>query len=633
MDEWAEERSTFTEHLRRRAIATGLAAVLTAGSTQATMVEEQSWHPVAGAYLSSVYFLNLEPVDWGLIARTYEGAAAESGGGQRPFDVLAQVSAFSGEDHVAALRAAIAAADRAPFYGTATRATSQTLRLYLDRAAMKLAQPGAALDDVRYARSIYRAFAGFIRQADPDAHTRMGLAWLDLASSTGHVGVAGIGATPTEAATFRAARARIESYMITHYEDTAFAPRARFDPVPGQVRGRGGLLAVEPWLPPGSDLGNQHPLPRLVLNFEQQGIDERDLFPVVFGDMLFDSPEIFGPTAANLGIACSTCHNRGDINRRFMIPGLSPHPGAVDVDGSFFNARFNDHRADPIDIPSLRGIRLTPPYGRDGRTACLRDFTRNVIVNEFGGAEPTPLMLDALIAYMNEIDFLPPRYLRPNGMLNQDAPMAARRGAALFRRPFTRMDGQSCADCHIPSASFRDGRSHDIGSGGGAYDTPTLLNVRYTAPYFHDGGLATLGQVVDWFDANFDLELSNRERADLTAYLDAVGTTKEPYERFDDRFTPFRLTFEELSTFLAGLDYLLPDRDGFHADLLLRTVAKDLRADAADMTAVRHRDKVFELAARLEELRAVIGEARWRDAESLWTAYQTLEAQYDPYLR
>ena len=54
MDEWAEERSTFTEHLQRRAIAAGLAAVLTAGSTQATMVEEQSWHPVAGAYLSSV---------------------------------------------------------------------------------------------------------------------------------------------------------------------------------------------------------------------------------------------------------------------------------------------------------------------------------------------------------------------------------------------------------------------------------------------------------------------------------------------------------------------------------------------------------------------------------------------------
>ena len=256
-----------------------------------------------------------------------------------------------------------------------------------------------------------------------------------------------------------------------------------------------------------------------------------------------------------------------------------------------------------------------------------------MIVNEFGGAEPTPLMLDALIAYMNEFDFLPPRYLRPNGVLTPDAPAAAQRGAVLFRKPFAQMDGQSCSSCHIPSASFRDGRAHDIGSGGGAYDTPTLLNIKYTAPYLHDGGLATLGQVVDWFDANFDLALSDRERADLTAYLDAVSATEAPYEHFDDSFTPFRLSFEELSTFLSTLDRLIPDRDAFHADLLLRTVAKDLKADAVGMTAVQHRNKVFELAARLEALREVIGAARWRDAERLWAAYQALEAEYDSYLR
>ena len=44
------------------------------------------------------------------------------------------------------------------------------------------------------------------------------------------------------------------------------------------------------------------------------------------------------------------------------------------------------------------------------------DFTRNVIVNEFGGAEPTPFMLDALVGYMLEFDFL------PNSMLTADGP-------------------------------------------------------------------------------------------------------------------------------------------------------------------------------------------------------------------
>ena len=146
---------------------------------------------------------------------------------------------------------------------------------------------------------------------------------------------------------------------------------------------------MQPWLPPGSNIGEQQPLPRLFLNFEEQGIDEADLPMIAYGDMLFDSPAIFGEPARSLGIACSTCHNRSDINRDFVIPGVSHQAGSVDVDGGFFNPLFNDHRDDSLDIPSLRGLRFTGPYGRDGRFASLRDFTRNVIVNEFAGAEPT----------------------------------------------------------------------------------------------------------------------------------------------------------------------------------------------------------------------------------------------------
>ncbi len=53
-----------------------------------------------------------------------------------------------------------------------------------------------------------------------------------------------------------------------------------------------------------------------------------------------------------------------------------------------------------VDTPSLRGVRLTAPYGRDGRIATLREFARHVIVNEFAGDEPAPRVLDALVAYM-----------------------------------------------------------------------------------------------------------------------------------------------------------------------------------------------------------------------------------------
>jgi cytochrome c peroxidase len=373
-----------------------------------------------------------------------------------------------------------------------------------------------------------------------------------------------------------------------------------------------------------------------VLNFEEQGIDERDLFLVAFGDMLFDSPEIFGEPAKTLGLACSTCHNRSDINQRLFIPGITPKPGVIDVDGAFFNARFNDHRPDAIDIPSLRGIRFTAPYGRDGRIASLRDFTRNVIVNEFAGEEPSPLMLDALVGYILEFDFLPAPHLNRDGTLNEQASAAAGRGEALFNKPFAQMAGRSCASCHIPDSFFTDNRAHNIRSGGesyagaldGAYDTPTLLNIVHTAPYFHDGSLESLEDVVAWFDDSFALGLSEEERADLVAYLEAVGTGEDPYEQFDAENTPFRLMADELSTFLSTLNTLIPARDGAGADLLLRTVASDLAADASVMTNRAAIERVHEMVGRLEELRAAIAAGRWAEAEASWAAYQDLEREY-----
>ena len=119
-----------------------------------------------------------------------------------------------------------------------------------------------------------------------------------------------------------------------------------------------------------------------------------------------------------------------------------------------------------------------------------------------------------------------------------------------------------------------------------------------------------------------------QERADLTAYLEAVGTGEEPYERFDAENTPFRLMADELSTFLSTLDTLIPARDRAHADLLLRTVANDLAADASAMTNRAGLERVREMVARLEELRAAIAAERWSEAEALWAGYQDLERRY-----
>ena len=111
-----------------------------------------------------------------------------------------------------------------------------------------------------------------------------------------------------------------------------------------------------------------------MLNFEELGIDETDLPLIAYGDMLFDSPEIFGDPARSLGLGLLVLPQpQSDINRDFFIPGTAHHrAGQIDVDGQFFNPLFNDRRDDPVDIPSLRGLRFTGPYGRDGRfgSAC-----------------------------------------------------------------------------------------------------------------------------------------------------------------------------------------------------------------------------------------------------------------------
>ena len=65
--------------------------------------------------------------------------------------------------------------------------------------------------------------------------------------------------------------------------------------------------------------------------------------------------------------------------------------------------------------------------------ASLRDFVHNVIVNEFAGPEPSPAILDAIVAYIQDIDFLPNPSLGPGGRLtgNVSECRAARRSVVL----------------------------------------------------------------------------------------------------------------------------------------------------------------------------------------------------------
>ena len=606
-------------------IAAFAGVLVLSGPAAATPAKEAPWFPDAAAYRLTLFLVNLEPIPWEDVETAWSDPYRNS---DFSAGALAWVADRSEVD-TRPLLDAIDRKDRTAVFAEATRLIALRIEEELDRA-LEADNPATAQQAAQTARELYRAFADGIAAAHPEAARQIGLAWLELSSSTGTAGILGAAAMPSDRAVMASARMVISDYLAANYLVDEFAPRQTLSSFPESAVLAGLSVEVPPSLPPGADIFDQDPLPLLVLNFEEQGIDEKDLPLIAYGDMMFDSAQIFGSPARDLGIACSTCHNRSDVNRRFFIPGASHQPGAIDVDGAFFNPIFNDRRNDPLDIPSLRGLRFTGPYGRDGRFASLRDFTRNVIVNEFGGAEPTPFMLDALVAYMLEFDFLPNSMLTTDGRLTDTASESARRGEAIFNRPFAGLGDRSCASCHVPDGNFLDRRVHNIGSAApayagsraGAFDTPTLLGTVYTAPYFHDGSLPTLTAVVDWFDETKSLGLTEAERADLAVYLENVGMADEPYEAFDAENTPFRLAFAELTTFASTLDTLLPKRDAEHILLLADTVATDLSADASAMSNVVARPDIYALAERLAEVGAAVRVGDWETAEASWIAFK-----------
>jgi cytochrome c peroxidase len=108
----------------------------------------------------------------------------------------------------------------------------------------------------------------------------------------------------------------------------------------------------------------------------------------------------------------------------------------------------------------------------------------------------------------------------------------------------------NCTACHV-GANLADENYHNIGIGmdkpepdvgrfavskdpadTGAFKTPTVRNVALSAPYMHDGSVATLEEVVEWYDKGGHpnpnlsakirpLKLSAEEKADLVAFMKA----------------------------------------------------------------------------------------------------------------
>ncbi|HTM04430.1 MAG TPA: cytochrome c peroxidase [Vicinamibacterales bacterium] len=234
-------------------------------------------------------------------------------------------------------------------------------------------------------------------------------------------------------------------------------------------------------------------------------------------------------------IACSSCH---DPARAFS----KDQPLAVGVLG----------RVGRRNAPAI----VNRAYGRlffwDGRSPTLEaqvllpiqdpnemDLTLEEASTRVGVSQQT--MADALASYVRSILSGDSPYDR---FVNGDRTALSsdqQAGLAIFR------GSANCSACHIgPTLSderlhntgvaWRDGRLADTGAGHGEFKTPTLREVARTAPYMHDGSLATLTQVVDyysdggrpnpWLDPEIrPRQLGAAEKRALVAFLQSLSGT------------------------------------------------------------------------------------------------------------
>lgn len=118
------------------------------------------------------------------------------------------------------------------------------------------------------------------------------------------------------------------------------------------------------------------------------------------GEALFNSPALLGGQASKAGLSCAACHRNGRANPHFLMPQLSGAPGTADVTNSFFGPHRANGRFDPLIIPDLA---MPGKVSRAPDSPELAHFIRNLVVEEFSGAEPGSAALDALATYVRTI--------------------------------------------------------------------------------------------------------------------------------------------------------------------------------------------------------------------------------------
>jgi cytochrome c peroxidase len=278
----------------------------------------------------------------------------------------------------------------------------------------------------------------------------------------------------------------------------------------------------------------------------------------VFGQLPTQDPELFGQH-----LSCQSCHS-----------------GPAFSDGLDHLVPTERRRFAPRQTPILLGLQNNPNrydpdqqaggYGWDGRFGCLQSFDKAAILNStemHASRLPTQRELDALAAFIDTLS-------APPAVPGKDFdPQLAREGDTIFNSPRPASDLQggefppnakmSCSSCHLgpdrtdhkfhrilftrgdpvvdpgrvspskndagltPPAIGKPNQPAGLDQGQiVGFRTPALKGVRFSAPYFHEGGCppssnprVALACVVSFYSERFAFRFTPREEQALIEFL------------------------------------------------------------------------------------------------------------------
>src|SRR5262249_5065497 len=172
-------------------------------------------------------------------------------------------------------------------------------------------------------------------------------------------------------------------------------------------------------------------------------------------------------------------------------------------------------------VPTLRRVTRTKPWTwhgwQDGLdSAMVESFTKSM-----QGPKPKPGDVDALIAYLETLDYPRNPFREPGGGLSA----AAQRGQGVFRSAKA-----ACNTCHS-GAELTDGKIHEVGleepdDAYRGYNPPSLRGVYDKDPFLHDGRSKPLRAALAGPHSAENVtalgELTSAELDDLIAYLKSL---------------------------------------------------------------------------------------------------------------